>query len=210
MASLPMEPATELGLDAMDTVRVVCEGLQYNDETDSGVKRLYNFLTPAGRVALAPPPPKSGLQGGVTLEYFVEEAASAALGSLIFCCSVELVGEARVSPGSQARGKLAYQMIEVGNSPLEDGSDEHASLSALVAAPDEFLAQCIAAARDGHELPPAPATAQIKDRFWVSLEQERRPPLQDCWRIKELLPLKKSKWQELNEGGEEFEGDDTA
>ena len=30
-----------------------------------------------------------------------------------------------------------------------------------------------------------------------------------CRLIKEMLPLAKTKWQELNEGGEEFEGEDT-
>ena len=43
----------------------------------------------------------------------------------------------------------------------------------------------------------------------MQLEQERRPPNQDCWFIKELLPLQKTVFQELNEGGEEFEGSDT-
>jgi len=36
----------------------------------------------------------------------------------------------------------------------------------------------------------------------------RRPPHIDCWLIKELLSLQKTKLQLLNEGGEEFEGQD--
>jgi hypothetical protein len=197
--------------DAAGVVRVVCEGLRCNDlpTADAGVKRLFHFLTPSGRVAVAPPPPRGGMQGGVQLDYFVEEAASPAIGALVYCSSYELIGEARISPGSEARGELAYQLIEVGNSPLEDGSDAAAALEALVQAPDHFIESLLTAVRDDSALPAAPPEALIKKRFWVSLEKERRPPLQDCWIMKELLPLEKSMWQTLNEGGEEFEGDDS-
>ena len=58
-------------------------------------------------------------------------------------------------------------------------------------------------------MPKPPDEALVRARFWVSLEQERRPPNQDCWFVKELMPLKKTKFQEMNEGGEEFEGDDS-
>ena len=97
-------------------------------QQDAGITRLYHFLTPMGRVAIAPPPPRSGLQGGVTLEGFMEDAGSAALGSLLFCQSIELIGEPVISPGSMTRGQLAQQLIEVGNSPLES-SDETAASS---------------------------------------------------------------------------------
>ena len=175
---------------------------------DAGVERLFHFLTPMGRVAIAPPPPKAGLQGGVTLDYFLESAASPALGSLIFCSSFKPIGEMRISPPSNARGALATQMIEVGNSPVEDGSNVEKSLEALVGAPDDFIAALLAAVRDGTELPAAPPEAQVKDRFWVQLEQERRPPMQNCWLLKELMPVAKTEWQRLCEQGEEFDGDD--
>merc|ERR1719223_973199 len=71
-ATLPLEPASELELDLAATIDVVCEGLRCNDDPfpDAGIERLYNFMVPQGRVALAPVPPKSGNQGFVTLEYF--------------------------------------------------------------------------------------------------------------------------------------------
>ena len=80
----------------------------------------------------------------------------------------------------------------------------------LFAAPDSFLEEVQAVVRSGStDLPVPPVENQIKTRFWFSLEQERRPPLAGCWLLKEILPLKKTVFQALNEGGEEFEGEDT-
>jgi hypothetical protein len=114
---LPMEPDPELNM--IDSIRVVCTGLEFNDypTVDAGVVRLYNWLTPQGRVALAPPPPVSGTQTGVTLEYFLEHAGGAALGALLSCSHWDCVGEARVMPPTNAHGALATQMIEVGDIP---------------------------------------------------------------------------------------------
>ena len=206
---LPERPVA--GMTVEDTVHAICGGLQGNDtpSPDAGIERLFNFLTPAGRVAIAPVPPKAGAQGGVTLEYFLENAASKAIGSLMFCEKYALIGEPRITPGTNFRGQLATQVIEVGNSPLEDETDEVATLRALSAAPDEFLQGILHSVREGTPMPKPPDEALVRARFWVSLEQERRPPNQDCWFVKELMPLKKTKFQEMNEGGEEFEGDDS-
>jgi hypothetical protein len=203
-----MQPTAELSF--VDTVQLLCDGMKNNNEPhkDAGMERLYHFTQPMGRVAMAPPPPRSGLQGGVTLEYFLESAASAALGSLILCDSFKIVGDATVTPGTNHRGSLATVLVEVGNSPLEDDSDKALALEALCGAPDEFLEEVLQSERDGTPLPSVPEAAQVKARFWLSFEQERRPPLQDCWLLKEMLPCKKTEWQRLNEGGEEFEGDD--
>ena len=50
-AALPLEPVPEL--DVTGTINAICRGLQENDVggIDTGVSRLYNFLTPMGRVA---------------------------------------------------------------------------------------------------------------------------------------------------------------
>ena len=207
--SLPLEPTIELS--AAEVVSSVCEGLRVNDapHKDAGIERLYNFLTPMGRVAIAPTPPKSGLQGGVTLDYFLKDAGSPALGALIYCTSIKLIGETRITPGTNTRGALGTQLIEVGNSPLADQSDSLASLKALLRADDEFLEAVLASVRTGSELPEPPPGVQVKSRFWVQLEQQRRPPMQGCWLIKEFMPLAMSKFQQLNEGGEEFEGEDS-
>ena len=97
---LPMEPVP--GLTAEDACKIICEGLQYNDKPskDSGIERLYHWMTGPGRVSVAPPPPKAGLQGYVSLEYFMEEAAAPAIGALMDCTRFELVGEPTVTPGN--------------------------------------------------------------------------------------------------------------
>ena len=38
--------------------------------------------------------------------------------------------------------------------------------------------------------------------------QERRPPNAGCWMLKELYYMKKTKFQQLCEGGEEYDGED--
>ena len=237
-----MEPSADL--DVLDVIKVICRGLQENDvpKQDAGMERLYNFCTPAGRVAIAPPPPRSGLQGGVTLEYWLEVASSPALGALTFCSSFELIGDPVMTPGTNTRGRFCTQLVEVGNSPLVDESDKSAALQRLVkgtcdlplriamqpckprcaltsicvcvrvhmlAADDSFLESVLTAVRDGGELPKAPPETEIKTRFWFAMEEQRRPPQQGCWLLKEILPLKKTIFQELQDGGEEFEGEDT-
>eukprot|EP00962_Isochrysis_galbana_P004922 scaffold1354_cov111-Isochrysis_galbana.AAC.8 len=114
---LPMEPDPELNF--RDAIRVVCTGLEFNNypTVDAGVIRLYNWMTPQGRVALAPPPPVSGTQTGVTVEYFLEHAGGAALGALLSCSHWDCIGEARMMPPTNAHGALATQMIEVAHAP---------------------------------------------------------------------------------------------
>tara|TARA_B110001452_G_scaffold31245_1_gene24500 strand:+ start:240 stop:995 length:756 start_codon:yes stop_codon:yes gene_type:complete len=214
---LPMEPVP--GLTAEDACKIICEGLQYNDKPskDSGIERLYHWMTGPGRVSVAPPPPKAGLQGYVSLEYFMEEAAAPAIGALMDCTRFELVGEPTVTPGNQNRGRLATQQIHVFNDPPDMPSHPvDAALTAMVVAPDSYLESVLAAAREGRPAPPAPllpgasSAAQIPpiSRFLFSLEEERRPPHQGCWFLKELYHMKKTKFQVLNEGGEEFGGED--
>ena len=206
-----MEPSTAAELGPTDTVELICSGLQQNDSPhdDAGVERLYHFTTPMGRVNVAPPPPRSGLQGGVELDYWMENAAAPFLGALCFCAGYKLIGEPRISPGSNTRGKMCQQLVEVGNSPLDDESNAVKTLEKLANAPDDFLAEGLTHVREGTaDRPAAPEQAQLKSRFWFKLNQERRPPLQDCWLLEEVLGLELTKFQELNEGGEEFEGDD--
>ena len=127
-----MQPSKDLSVT--DVINVLCRGLQENDapKPDAGIERLYHFCTPPGRVAIAPPPPRSGLQGGVTLEYWMENAASPALGALTYCTSFRLVDEPVITPGTNTRGRFCTQLVEVGNSPLEDESDKVAALQKLV------------------------------------------------------------------------------
>ena len=216
--ALPMEPTPDLG--PAEVAHLICAGLQDNDDPapDTGITRLYNWMTPPGRVSVAPPPPRSGLQGKVSLDYFLEEAASPALGALMGCTRFSLVGELTIMPGSQTRGRIATQLVEVINDQVvPPATAEEAAMVAMLAAPDSYLESVLAATRDGQPLPapPPPASAppvsQIprKAVFNFRLEEERRPPHQDCWLLSEMYHMEKTLWQTLNEGGEEFEGEDT-
>eukprot|EP00316_Scyphosphaera_apsteinii_P009996 CAMPEP_0119314488 /NCGR_PEP_ID=MMETSP1333-20130426/32905_1 /TAXON_ID=418940 /ORGANISM="Scyphosphaera apsteinii, Strain RCC1455" /LENGTH=248 /DNA_ID=CAMNT_0007319603 /DNA_START=21 /DNA_END=767 /DNA_ORIENTATION=- len=203
--TLPMRPLPELG--PVDVVEVVCSGLEYNNwpMCDAGIERLYHFLTPRGRVELAPPPPKHGMQGGVTMDDFVASAASPALGALILCSSYSLVGEPTISPGNMqgTRGRLATQKIVVRNDPEDD------EMHALLGADPQYRQALLDAVREGRMPPPLsspPSGVPAQVEVLVQLEEQLRPPHQNCWLLKELFPLMRTKLQQLNAGGEEFEG----
>ena len=97
-----------------------------NDESDTGMVRLFNFLTPAGRMLLAPPARETGggIVGGVTLDDFLSKAGSQAIGALDRCKSVSLMGETELIPGSQTRGAMGQQLIEVTNFGNDGQPDE--------------------------------------------------------------------------------------
>ena len=206
---LPMEPSPEL--DAAQSVYMVCLGLQQGGRSDEALERLFNFLTPQGRVAIAPPPAVKGRQGGVKLANFVADADHLTIAVLTTCEKFELVGEPVISPGSVARGRLAQQMVHVWSDPLCDGgrTNPEAALKALIAASDKDIVPILEAKGRGTPRPPTPQSMLRLDRFVISLDEQRRPPLQGCWLIKELFPMAKTALQELNMGGEEFEGADT-
>ena len=86
-----------------------------NDAADTGMVRLFNFLTPAGRGMIAPLPREEngGLVFGVELDHFLATAASPAVGAMDKCHSVRLVGEPTINQGSMTRGALGQQLIEV-------------------------------------------------------------------------------------------------
>ena len=52
--TLPMQP--DASLDVSEAVRVMCTGLEFNGfpHADAGVERLFHWMTPQGRVKLAP------------------------------------------------------------------------------------------------------------------------------------------------------------
>jgi len=219
---LPDAPTPDVELSAAETARAVCMGLQHNNypRPDAGIERLYHFLQPQGRVAIAPPAPNSGLQGFVSLEDFLRDAGSPALGSLILCDRFELLGEPTITPGNNFRGAFATVAVDVHNDmqqeqqPAPDNTEE-AVLEALIAAPDDYLQRVLDAARRGRTPPPLPLKTKKKPTiprracFIVKLEQERRPPLQGCWLIKEFHSTQRTAFQVMNEGGEEFEGEES-
>ena len=206
---LPMEPSPDLG--PAQVVNLVCLGLQQSGASDEGLERLFNFLTPAGRVAVAPPPAMPGRQGGVERAGVVAEADHPTSAALAVCEKFELIDEPVISPGSIARGRIAQQMVHVWGDPLRDGgrANPEGALKALLDAPDKHLIALLEAKGRGTPPPPTPLSMLRLERFVVSLDEQRRPPVQGCWLIKELFPMAKTELEALNAGGEEFEGEDS-
>ena len=65
-----------------------------------------------------------------------------------------------------------------------------------------------AAVRDGTPLPEPPKSTLVRSRFVMRWEEQTRPPLQKCWLLSEVFACERTKLQVLNEGGEEFDGED--
>jgi len=77
-----------------------------NDASDSGFVRLFNFLTPAGRMILAPPERemRGGIVGGVTLEDFLAKASSPGPRETTLWFSVVITPPVLWLPPRTARG----------------------------------------------------------------------------------------------------------
>jgi len=162
-----LEPTAELG--PSDMVHTICSALQSCDApgANAGLKTLFAFTTPQGRVALAPPSVgTSGMQGGVRLEHFVATAHHPLL-ALMNCVSYELLGDATVIAPTMTRGGLATQHVRVEPHHDDDGA------------------------------------TPLSKTFLLSLEQQRRPPLEGCWMLKEAMPLEQSVFQMMNKGSTE-------
>jgi hypothetical protein len=158
--SLPAEPSEALSPN--DVVSVLCRGLQHNHipSCDTGLRRLFAFATYECRAAL------TARKGKETVERFMKYAESPALVALLGCRSFKLLGEPTVIVGTQTRGALATQVVVV----------------------EETLGFRF---RSGHERPEAERAEETRsERYLFTLTLERRPPLQGCWLVKELLPMR--------------------
>lgn len=176
--SLPGEPSAALG--PRDVVLAVCRGLQHVDVPTQhrGIERLFRFATYGCRAALTARRGSSAGNGGeadcaATLESFVQEARvrpSQALFPLLRCRSFA-VGEPTLVAATQTRGAIATLVVAIASS---DGKAFR--YRSGFAKGEQAEGSLYAAATGGDELV----------RF--TLQQERRPPLQDCWLLTEVLP----------------------
>ena len=178
-----VRPSPELG--ALEMAKVLCTALRDQDEA-TALCTLFEFTTPQGRVALAPPAPRAGRRSSVDEATFVQTASHPLL-CLLGCDSFRILGEPTVIPPTQTREGLATVKIEVNP---RTSSRLLSRLSSSSASVERSLAA------DGEApLPPR--------QFVLSLEQQRRPPLQGCWLLKEGLAMERSTLQMLNEGSTE-------
>ena len=181
--SLPGGPSIELKPE--DVVLACCRGLQHPDvpTTNRGLERLFHFTTYECRASLTGRRGSSGGNGceadcAAHLDNFVREGADSlsvarSLFPLIRCPAFS-VGEPTRIAATQTRGAIASMVVavraaEAFRHPSGYAKGEQAADSLYAASSTDT---------EGNELV----------RF--TLQQERRPPLQDCWLVKEILPAR--------------------
>lgn len=177
--SLPGSPTPELG--PREVAQAICRGLQHVDlPTESkGVERIFRFATYECRAALTARRGSSAGNGGeadcaASLERFLgmyEEASMQALFPLVRCPSFT-IGDPTLIAATQTRGAIATLVVAIG------GGEEYRYRSGFAKGEAADASPYAAAAQSGEELV----------RF--TLQQERRPPLQGCWLVSEVLPAR--------------------
>ena len=157
-------------LDAEDVVSHICCGLQHVDNPNPGcgLEQLFQFSTNECRAAL------TARRGTDEMDAFVEHSNSQALQPLLRCSAYD-VGEPKLIAGTPTRGALCTYVVTVWETSTafrhHSGFERRANLE------DCWLADDSTGSERAEEV-----------RF--TLQQERRPPLQGCWLVKEILPLR--------------------
>jgi hypothetical protein len=181
--SLPGGPSIDLKPE--DVVLACCRGLQHPDvpTANCGLERLFHFTTYECRASLTGRRGSSGGNGceadcAAHIDNFVREGAdslslSRSLFPLIHCPAFS-VGEPTCIEATQTRGAIASMVVAVRNAE----AFRHPSGYAKGEQAAESLYAASSTDTEGNELV----------RF--TLQQERRPPLQDCWLVKEILPAR--------------------
>jgi len=102
-----LQPSPNLGAGEM--VLLVSAALKADDS--ESLPTLFRFMTPAGRIAIAPPPPQAGLQGGVTEAWF-EDNANHPLLCLLECEGFAIDEPTLIEP-TMTRGGLGTVKLQV-------------------------------------------------------------------------------------------------
>lgn len=164
----PEEPDPTLTPETV--ARTVARSLQFVDYPyeHAGLERCYDFLTFDCRKAV------TGRQGGASVERFVQYGQLApALQPFMGAQSIQL-GEAATTytpPQPPHRGALASLGVTVTGAEIlqlrHPSGLERTSGGRTVA-----------------------ATQPVVTHMVLRLEQQRRPPLQDCWLVREVLDVR--------------------
>uniref|UniRef100_A0A7S1Z2H3 Tim44-like domain-containing protein n=1 Tax=Trieres chinensis TaxID=1514140 RepID=A0A7S1Z2H3_TRICV len=139
-----------------------CRSLQFVDHPspDDGLRRIFPFFTWECRKAV------TARRGGDVLERFVEHGSlSPALQPFMGATRIE-VGEGTLTPKTQTRGDLVSFPVKVHGAAVL--AFQHSS--------------GLIRDRVGEEPP-------ITDMV-MRLEQQRRPPMQGCWLVREVLDVR--------------------
>jgi len=158
----PLAPSPELSVE--EVAKATVRGLQRRDTPHpmAGIERLYNFATYKCRKAV------TARQGADSLERFVQYTeTSPAIRPFIACDGVRWLDTPTIIEGTKTRGRLATIPVEI----IARKGFRHPSGFERAGADD---------VKDEYET----------RRFVLRLEQQRRPPLQDCWLVDELLDVR--------------------
>ena len=160
---VPSIPSPEL--DAMTVANLICRSLQWVDYPTSlaGLERCYEFFTPSFREFV------TARQGGKSMERFVQFGVLAPALQPFMGASrvnVKLDEVTKIDAKPPLRGALCTIPIEIHGAPvltLQHPSGMH---------------------RTGIATSP-PLTKMV-----LRLEQQRRPPYQGCWMVREILDVR--------------------
>ena len=167
VARLPMPTEPEPSIEPARVARHFARGLQRVDSPDAnaGLERAFDWMTFECRKAV------TARQGASTVERFVEYGRlSPALMPFMHCEALRW-GRPTVTPATTTRGALASFPVEI----LRGKGIRHASgFQRADVNPDDV--------RDDEDY--------TSTRFVVRIQQQRRPPLQGCWLISEVLDVR--------------------
>ena len=179
--SLPGSPSIELMPE--DVVLACCRSLQHPDvpTTNRGLERLFYFTTYECRASLTGRRGSSGGNGceadcAAHLGNFIREGTLSLGQSLfpLFHCPAFAVGEPTRIAATQTRGAIASMVVAVRAGEAFRHPSGYAKGDQAV----DSLYAASSTDAEGNELV----------RF--TLQQERRPPQQDCWLVTEILPAR--------------------
>jgi len=176
--SLPSKPSPDLRPG--DVCLAICRGLQHVDVPTPGYgfERLFHFSTYECRAAL------TARRGKENIENFMRECTQRPTQALypLLRCAAFTIDEPTVIAGTATRGALATVVVALHTAP---GFRFPSGFERLR---DDGVQRT----RDDGE-----RTRDEDELVRFTFQQERRPPMEGCWLLKELLP---QRLQQLGDG----------
>lgn len=146
-----------------------------NDESSFGLEVCFYFSSDKCRAAT-----------GRTLPEYKEYAQNPTFAHLTECASYDVLAVGPVIPGTLHRGAMQTVLIAAHGRRR----DVSPSSSPTAVAPPSAAIASVTSTKDEHD----DSTSSSRKFLWT-LQQERRPPLQGCWTIHEVLYTKNA-WQQ--------------
>lgn len=170
----PSLSAVDVVTACMDTL--LAHSTALSSAAAAGLEVCFHFSSDRCRAAM-----------GGSLDAFNVYAQNPTFAHLVHCASWRIVAVGPVIPAATHRGAMQTVLVDV---VAVNRRDEEAA--STIRNRDRPLA-----AAPGGDGSPSPAVSAAVDsrRFLWTLQQERRPPLQGCWIIHEVLYTKNA-WQQ--------------